>query len=190
MACDICGNNKGPLVDLLSGYQTEAIKQICHDCEKTTNAQVWKIRSYQDGFMKTLVKRWMENKRSQCATLENTMANDLEMRAALDTLERLMAKALPEDAPYQPSIAHALSASRAALSRPKATGGEQAVSDAVSIPRSLAIRTWGFIAQDCTPCMSAECQIDGKNANVDVLEDEWSKVVDGLRARSASRKGA
>lgn len=31
----------------------------------------------------------------------------------------------------------------------------------IFLPLDLAIRLWGFLAQDCTPCMSAECQIAG-----------------------------
>jgi len=43
----------------------------------------------------------------------------------------------------------------------------------VTVPRSLALRTWSFLAQDCSPCSVRDCQIEGMNAGVDVLVAEW-----------------
>lgn len=59
MACDICGKRGTALADLLDGYKTADIKAICPECERIVNKQVWKIRDVQDGFLKTLVKRFM-----------------------------------------------------------------------------------------------------------------------------------
>jgi hypothetical protein len=47
----------------------------------------------------------------------------------------------------------------------------------IKIPRSLALHTWGFLAQDCSPCMNPECQILGKNDGVDTLVDQWNDIL-------------
>ena len=45
MACDICGKTGTSLVPLNADYQTNAIKDICGDCEREVNNQLWKIRT-------------------------------------------------------------------------------------------------------------------------------------------------
>lgn len=44
MACDTCGKNNSPLVDLRDAYRTDAVKQVCPACEKIINDQLWKVR--------------------------------------------------------------------------------------------------------------------------------------------------
>ena len=59
MACDICSENGKTLVDLRPEYQTENVKQICPECEKTINYHLWKIRSVTTKMNQSLLKRFM-----------------------------------------------------------------------------------------------------------------------------------
>jgi hypothetical protein len=68
MACDLCGAKGTPLANLLDGYKTEDIKAVCPACEKELNAKLWKIRAVLDGSMRTLLKRWMGEKRAAVFT--------------------------------------------------------------------------------------------------------------------------
>lgn len=65
MACDICGENGKPLVDLLPAYQTEKVKQICPECEKTINNQLWKIRAVTAKINQSLVQRFMTSMKTR-----------------------------------------------------------------------------------------------------------------------------
>ena len=49
----------------------------------------------------------------------------------------------------------------------------------VIVPRRLALNTWAFLAQDCSPCAHKECQIGLKNVGVDTLTDAWNKQLAG-----------
>lgn len=49
----------------------------------------------------------------------------------------------------------------------------------VTVPRRLALNTWAFLAQDCSPCAHEECQIGLKNVGVDTLTDAWNKQLAG-----------
>ena len=49
----------------------------------------------------------------------------------------------------------------------------------VTVPRRLALNTWAFLAQDCSPCAHKECQIGLKNVGVDTLTDAWNKQLAG-----------
>ena len=49
----------------------------------------------------------------------------------------------------------------------------------VTVPRRLALNTWAFLAQDCSPCVHEECQIGLKNVGVDTLTDAWNKQLAG-----------
>lgn len=60
MACDICGRNDKELTDLLEGYRTENIKQLCPSCEKIINDHLWKIRAVTMNINRSLLKRFME----------------------------------------------------------------------------------------------------------------------------------
>lgn len=60
MACDICSKNEKTLVDLRQEYQTENVKQICPECEKTINDHLWKIRAVTTKMNQSLLKRFME----------------------------------------------------------------------------------------------------------------------------------
>ena len=60
MACDICKENGKTLVDLRTEYQTENVKQICPECEKTINDHLWKIRAVTTKMNQSLLKRFME----------------------------------------------------------------------------------------------------------------------------------
>lgn len=45
MACDICGNNRDQLTDLLPAYRTNEIAQICPGCERTINKHHSKLQT-------------------------------------------------------------------------------------------------------------------------------------------------
>ena len=60
MACDICGSNEKPLVDLRDEYKTESVKQICPGCEKTINEHLWKIRAVTARMSESLLKRFIK----------------------------------------------------------------------------------------------------------------------------------
>ena len=61
MACDICKNNTKSLVDLREIYQTDAVKQVCPDCEKVLNTELNKIQvavgKIQRGWFKNRIKQ-------------------------------------------------------------------------------------------------------------------------------------
>lgn len=67
MACDICGNNKAPLVDLRDEYKTREIAQICPECEKIINAKNSGLLSMVLKVKASLLKRFMEERRSGLA---------------------------------------------------------------------------------------------------------------------------
>jgi len=53
----------------------------------------------------------------------------------------------------------------------------QAGHPTVTVSRALALKTWGFLAQDCSPCAHPECQIDGKNIGVEDLHADWNAAI-------------
>ena len=63
MACDICKCNTKSLVDLREIYQTDAVKQVCPDCEKVLNTELNKIQvaagKIQRGWFKNRIKQLM-----------------------------------------------------------------------------------------------------------------------------------
>lgn len=60
MACDICGNNTKPLAELREIYQTEAVKQVCPDCNKVLDKELSRIQTatanIQIGWFKNLIQ--------------------------------------------------------------------------------------------------------------------------------------
>lgn len=44
MYCDVCGKKCTGLTDLVSEYQTEEVKEVCHDCLAVLNKELDKIR--------------------------------------------------------------------------------------------------------------------------------------------------
>lgn len=66
--CDICHKETRDLADLREGYKTDDVQQICRTCERSVNDHLWKIRAVTDGFLKTAIKRFMENRRTQKAS--------------------------------------------------------------------------------------------------------------------------
>jgi len=65
MACDICDAKGTTLTDLRDDYKTADIQQVCPDCARLVNDKVWKIREMLDGVMKTLVRRFMTERRGR-----------------------------------------------------------------------------------------------------------------------------
>lgn len=59
MACDICGKNDAPLVDLLDQYKTSDIKQICPDCEAIVNRKNGRLMILVAGIKSHLLNRFM-----------------------------------------------------------------------------------------------------------------------------------
>jgi len=59
----------------------------------------------------------------------------------------------------------------------------------ISIPRRLAFATWEFLAQECTPCAMADCQIEGKNYSVDSLKAQWLEITRPPAGPAEGRKG-
>lgn len=53
----------------------------------------------------------------------------------------------------------------------------------VLVEKDLLIRTMLFLAQDCTPCAADECQIDGKNINVDLLVKELQTMLSAAKEK-------
>lgn len=65
MACDICGDNRAPLNDLLPVYQTSDIRQVCPGCEKIVNKQHSRLREMLvSRMLPALTKRFISNLRS------------------------------------------------------------------------------------------------------------------------------
>lgn len=66
MACDICKNNTKSLTDLREIYQTDAVKQVCPDCNKVLDKELSKIQSavsnIQCGWFKNRIKQLMGEK--------------------------------------------------------------------------------------------------------------------------------
>lgn len=52
-----------------------------------------------------------------------------------------------------------------------------APSGMVAVPIKFLRKVFMFLKQDCTPCAATDCQIDGKNLNVDALADELQALL-------------
>lgn len=65
MACDTCGKTGVELVKLIDIYKTEEICDVCKDCEKEINKQLWKIKGITADIQKGLLKRFMANMRAR-----------------------------------------------------------------------------------------------------------------------------
>lgn len=66
MACDICGNNRDQLTDLLPAYRTADIAQICPGCEKTINKHHSKLQTMLIGRMlPELLQRFMRGRKRE-----------------------------------------------------------------------------------------------------------------------------
>jgi hypothetical protein len=68
MACDICGKTGCYLESLNTQYQTDKIKDICSDCSRMVNDQLWEIRKINQNFLQKAVISFMKNKRENLAT--------------------------------------------------------------------------------------------------------------------------
>lgn len=64
MACDICGKTGCYLEPLNSDYQTDKIKDICSDCARSVNDQLWKIRKLNATFAQKMLIAFMKNKKN------------------------------------------------------------------------------------------------------------------------------
>jgi hypothetical protein len=64
MACDTCGKTNVELVKLVDIYKTEEICDVCKDCEKEINKQLWKIKGITADIQQGLLKRFMANMRA------------------------------------------------------------------------------------------------------------------------------
>lgn len=73
MACDICGKNDSPLVDLLDSYKTREIKQICYGCETIVNRQNNKIMTMVLNIKTTLLVRFMSERRNSKARTDSAL---------------------------------------------------------------------------------------------------------------------
>jgi hypothetical protein len=67
MACDICGKNGCYLEPLNTQYQTDKIKDICSDCSKLVNDQLWEIKKLTMTITEKTVISFMKNKRENLA---------------------------------------------------------------------------------------------------------------------------
>lgn len=65
MACDICGNNSGPLIDLRDVYKTEEVKQICGACERVVNKHLTKVQGVTHNILVSLMKRFILGRRKE-----------------------------------------------------------------------------------------------------------------------------
>lgn len=63
MACDLCAARGTRLIDLLSDYATDDVKQICPACEKVVNDHLWKVRAVTANMNKSLLRRFIETLR-------------------------------------------------------------------------------------------------------------------------------
>ncbi len=59
MACDICGKTGTRLIELLSDYQTDSIKCICHECTETVEDHLAKIKQIQFRMTQSLFRRFL-----------------------------------------------------------------------------------------------------------------------------------
>lgn len=60
MACDTCGRTGTPLVDLLSIYQTDQVKQVCRECEALINRQLWNAQGVASKIQRGLMTRFLD----------------------------------------------------------------------------------------------------------------------------------
>jgi hypothetical protein len=63
MACDTCGRTGTPLVDLLSIYQTDKVKQVCRECETVINRQLWNAQDVTGKIQRSLMTRFLDHLR-------------------------------------------------------------------------------------------------------------------------------
>lgn len=61
--CDICGKEKESLNILNLEYRTDDIKDVCDECLRDTNDQLWKIREVTTNMNEHWIKRYMSNLR-------------------------------------------------------------------------------------------------------------------------------
>lgn len=64
MACDICGKTGCNLETLNTQYQTDDIKDICSDCSRMVNNQLWKIRKINQKFCEYFLVSFMREKKN------------------------------------------------------------------------------------------------------------------------------
>ena len=69
IVCDICGDTPERLVDLVSEYQTDKIKQICPVCEDVVNKKLWDIKLVTAKINQSLIKRFMGSFRNSFSLL-------------------------------------------------------------------------------------------------------------------------
>lgn len=65
MACDMCGKRGVGLVILNDGYQTDEVKDICRECEKSLERHLSRMLRQTDGILRTFMKRFVMNKREE-----------------------------------------------------------------------------------------------------------------------------
>lgn len=61
MQCDLCGKEGVPVSNLVSHYQTDAIKQVCGSCEGKINLHIREVQVMQRKMLHGLIKSFMVN---------------------------------------------------------------------------------------------------------------------------------
>lgn len=64
MSCDACKKVTTKLIELRSDYQTDDMKMICHECERSINSHLDKVRSVTNNIFKSLVKNFLKNRQN------------------------------------------------------------------------------------------------------------------------------
>lgn len=63
--CDTCGKESDDLQTLRESYRTKDVKEVCPDCEKIINDQLYKVRRLQSKMTFSLMQRFINIFRSK-----------------------------------------------------------------------------------------------------------------------------
>ena len=63
--CDTCLKRTDDLYPLLECYKTDEIQDICYECNKVINKQLWKVKSLTSRMTTELLKLFMANLRGK-----------------------------------------------------------------------------------------------------------------------------
>lgn len=63
--CDMCGKETSNLFELLECYRTKEIKDLCNECIKPVNNQLFNLRQVNHGWISRMLRVFIRHKKSR-----------------------------------------------------------------------------------------------------------------------------